>query len=102
MFRHAGILYRLPSSWNLLPFCPGYDTAGQEGTPGSFIGVLHFTCILRQHKYQSLDSFGRWGWLVQFYAHMRWEWLNEGRTEQRMLEQPPVHTSGHTAQTPIA
>ncbi|CAL8471649.1 g11191 [Coccomyxa elongata] len=82
--------YRLPSSWNVMPFCPEYDQAGYEQAPGAFIGILHFTCTIKQHMYVNLLGFGRWAWLVQYYAEMKWEWLNEGRTEQRMFERPPI------------
>ncbi len=57
--------YWLPSSWNVMPFCPEYDQAGYEEAPGAFIGILHFTCTIKQHMYVNLLGFGRWAWLVQ-------------------------------------
>ncbi len=48
-----------------MPFCPEYDKAGYEEAPGAFIGILHFTCTIKQHMYVSLAGFGRWAWLVQ-------------------------------------
>ena len=80
-----------------MPYCPAYDAAAHESAPEAFIGILHFTCTIKQHLYTSLETFGRWSWLVQFYADMRWEWLNEGRTEQRMFERQPVHVGNRSA-----
>lgn len=37
-----------------------------------------------------LDYYEQIRFHVQYYAEMKWEWLNEGRTEQRMFERPPI------------
>ncbi len=69
-----------------MPFCPGYDAETHEQQPGAFAGIVHFTCTPKQQIYASLESFGRWAWLVQFYQALPWEWLREGRSELRMHE----------------
>lgn len=87
---YPGSVYKVPSSWDLMPFCGGYDVAAHEQQAGAFPGIVHFTCTNKAQIYSSLESFGRWGWLVQYYQAMQWEWLNEGRLEQRMHATAPM------------
>ncbi len=93
--------YRLPSGWNVMPFCPAYDAAMHETAVDAFVGIIHFTCTVKQHIYSSMASFGRWAWLVQFYADMRWEWLNEGRSDLNIFERQPIHVGNMSLQARV-